>query len=121
MHLQAAGISLDFSRQRLTREVWEQLLALAQESDLMAQTKAMFDGAPINATENRPALHVALRANAQSTAYWGHAITQDVLLERERMLALAEQIRSGSIKGLDRKSTRLNSSHTDISRMPSSA
>ncbi len=99
MHIEAAGISLDFSRQRLTREVWEQLSALALESDLMAQAKAMFDGAPINATENRPALHVALRVNAQSTPYWGHAITQDVLHERGRMLALADQIRAGALRG----------------------
>mgnify|MGYP000034010138 FL=1 len=70
LHASGAGISIDYERQRVTREVMQQLLALADESQVMSQAQAMFKGEPINATEQRAVLHVALRGHAPNTP-WG--------------------------------------------------
>src|SRR5271168_331295 len=61
MTVEGAGITLGFSRQRITPEILQSLLALAEQADVAGQREAMFSGAPINATERRSALHVALR------------------------------------------------------------
>jgi glucose-6-phosphate isomerase len=58
----AVGIYLDYSKQRITGETKRLLLSLAEECDLAARIDAMFRGEKINVTENRAALHVALRA-----------------------------------------------------------
>ena len=60
-HLEAAGLSLDFSKNRITEETMSLLLSLAREQDLPAKIGAMFNGEAINRSENRPALHTALR------------------------------------------------------------
>ena len=70
-----AGITLDYSRQRVTAEVLQQLLALADESQVMAQAQAMFRGEPINATEQRAELHVALRGSHVNNPPWGATIS----------------------------------------------
>ena len=57
-----AGITIDYSHQRVTSEILQQLFALADESQVMAQAKSMFRGERINRTEHRAVLHVALRA-----------------------------------------------------------
>ncbi len=59
---EAAGLYLDYSKQRITDETLRLLVALADESGLAARIDAMFRGEQINVTENRAALHVALRA-----------------------------------------------------------
>src|SRR6266576_6189979 len=59
---QAAGLFLDYSKNRITDETLKLLLALAKESGLRAAMDAMFRGEKINLTENRAVLHVALRA-----------------------------------------------------------
>ena len=58
----AAGIFLDYSKQRVTDETIGLLCHLADESDLRGRIDAMFRGEKINVTENRAVLHVALRA-----------------------------------------------------------
>src|ERR1700722_19176528 len=58
----ALGIYLDYSKNRITGETVKLLLGLAEESGLRAQIDAMFRGDKINVTENRAVLHVALRA-----------------------------------------------------------
>ena len=60
--IEADGIFLDYSKNRLTDETLKLLLQLAEESGLKARIDAMFRGEKINITENRAVLHVALRA-----------------------------------------------------------
>ncbi|WP_221799903.1 glucose-6-phosphate isomerase [Oceanobacter mangrovi] len=60
-HLDAAGLSLDYSKNRVTKETIGYLLQLAEQRELPAQIEAMFNGESINRSENRPALHTALR------------------------------------------------------------
>ena len=62
MTLEAAGILLDYSKNRITDETLNLLLQLAEESGLRARIDAMFRGEKINVTEDRAVLHVALRA-----------------------------------------------------------
>ncbi|MCW8195175.1 glucose-6-phosphate isomerase [Proteobacteria bacterium 005FR1] len=64
---QAAGLYLDYSKNHLTREARELLLKIADEADLSSTITAMFAGEKINNTEDRAALHVALRSpNAET-------------------------------------------------------
>ncbi|MEN9762216.1 MAG: hypothetical protein RI906_2042 [Pseudomonadota bacterium] len=98
MHLEAAGLQLDFTHQAINADVHRALLALAATCDVAGQAQTMARGEPINATERRPVLHMALRVSDQSTSSpWGDAITQSVLDERRRFLNFAEGVRSGSI------------------------
>ena len=62
MTAEAAGLYLDYSKNRITDETLKLLLQLAEESGLRARIDAMFRGEKINITENRAVLHVALRA-----------------------------------------------------------
>src|SRR5664279_4264262 len=60
--LEATGLFLDYSKNRITQETLKLLLQLATESGLRERMEAMFTGEKINVTENRAVLHVALRA-----------------------------------------------------------
>src|SRR5246500_4560913 len=62
MAIEAAGLYLDYSKNRVTDETIKLLLQLAEESGLRARITAMFNGEKINTTEKRAVLHVALRA-----------------------------------------------------------
>ena len=64
---EAAGIYFDYSKNRITDETLELLLRLAEESDLRGHIDAMFAGQPINVSENRAVMHVALRAPRGAT------------------------------------------------------
>lgn len=64
MSLEAAGWRLDFSRHLLSRASAEALLKLADTSDLMNAREALFDGRPLNNTEDRAVLHTLLRSSA---------------------------------------------------------
>ncbi|QSX32777.1 glucose-6-phosphate isomerase [Shewanella avicenniae] len=66
MSLKQCGLFLDYSKNRLTEEVQQQLLALAQEAGLKQKITAMFSGDIINTTEKRAVLHTALRAAADA-------------------------------------------------------
>jgi len=59
---EAAGIYLDYSKNRITDETLKLLIQLAEESGLQERIDAMFRGEKINLTEKRAVLHVALRA-----------------------------------------------------------
>ena len=65
---QAAGLLLDFSRQRVDSTLMESFAMLAEQLDLRTRTEAMFSGAPINRTEGRAVLHTALRRPATAGA-----------------------------------------------------
>ena len=62
MAVKAAGLYLDYSKNRITGQTLKLLIQLARESDLSGRIAAMFSGQKINITENRAVLHVALRA-----------------------------------------------------------
>ena len=64
--LDAEGILLDFSRQLLDAPTLESLVALAEQTEVPRWIELMFGGHPINNTEDRPALHVALRRSAKA-------------------------------------------------------
>jgi glucose-6-phosphate isomerase len=101
MTAQAAGITLDYSRQRITPAIFEQLLALAQQSDVAGQRDAMLRGDTINNTEGRAVLHVALRGAQRADAPWPASISQGIQTQLARMAAMAQAIRSGHMPGFD--------------------
>ncbi|MDG2175202.1 MAG: glucose-6-phosphate isomerase [Gammaproteobacteria bacterium] len=67
--VEAAGLLLDYSKNLVTAETLELLTNLAEEAGLQKAISAMFSGEVINTTENRPALHVALRSPEQNTEF----------------------------------------------------
>src|SRR5262249_51912014 len=67
LSIEAAGIYLDYSKNRITAETLRLLLQLARESGLQSRIAAMFRGDKINVSENRAVLHVALRAPRGAT------------------------------------------------------
>lgn len=97
---QAGGLLLDFSRNRISVETLDLLLALANERGVVRAIEGLFSGANVNSTENRPALHMALRSPGGSPLLVGGVdIRPEVDSERERMLSLADSIRSGEFRG----------------------
>lgn len=93
---EAAGLRLDYSKQRLDEETLRLLVALAEQSGLRERTLAMFAGDRINTTEDRPVLHVALRApRGESIVVDGRDVVSDVHEVLDRMAAFCERVRSG--------------------------
>ena len=70
MTAEAAGIFLDYSKNRVTSETLRLLFQLAEEAGLRNRIEAMFRGEKINVTEDRAVLHVALRAPRDATIDW---------------------------------------------------
>jgi glucose-6-phosphate isomerase len=97
---EAAGLYLDYSKNRITDETLQLLLALAGECGLRARIAAMFSGEKINVTEQRAVLHVALRApNGESIFVDGADVVPGVHAVLDRMAAFADRIRSGQWPG----------------------
>jgi glucose-6-phosphate isomerase len=100
MTVEAAGVTLDYSKHLVTAETLGLLLRLAEESGLRARIEAMFQGQRINLTENRAVLHVALRApKGQVIPVDGVDVVPQVHAVLDRMAAFAEQVRSGAWLG----------------------
>jgi glucose-6-phosphate isomerase len=100
MTAEAAGIYLDFSKNRITNETIKLLLQLAEESGLRPRIEAMFRGDKINTTENRAVLHVALRApRGTSIVVDGHDVVPDVHDVLEKMADFSNRVRTGKWKG----------------------
>ena len=98
--LEADGIYLDYSKQRVTAETIGLLLDLVRESGLAELRAEMFGGEHINITEDRAVLHVALRApSSEQIVTDGADVVPDVHEVLDRMAAFAERIRSGEWKG----------------------
>jgi glucose-6-phosphate isomerase len=96
----AAGLHLDYSKNRVTDETLRSLVQLAGESGLRERIDAMFRGEHINVSENRAVLHVALRTPAdESLIVDGKNVVAEVHEVLGRMRALAESVRSGAWKG----------------------
>ena len=105
--VEAAGIYLDYSKNRITDETLGLLLQLAQESGLRAQIDAMFRGDAINISEKRAVLHTALRAPRDATIlHEGRNVVQDVHAVLDRMSDFSNRVRSGDWKGHSGKRIR---------------
>jgi glucose-6-phosphate isomerase len=95
MVAEAAGIRLDYSKNRVTDETMRLLVALAEECGLRDRIEAMFRGEHINITEDRAVLHVALRApEGESIEVDGHDVVPDVHAVLDRMAAFSDRIRA---------------------------
>ena len=100
MTAEAAGIYLDYSKNRITAETLKLLLELAEASGLRARIDAMFRGEKINVSERRAVLHVALRAPAgASIIVDGENVVPQVHAVLDRMADFSNRVRSGAWKG----------------------
>src|SRR5262245_46783831 len=97
MAAEAAGLYLDYSKNRITDRTLTLLAQLAEESDLRGRIDAMFRGDKINTTERRAVLHVALRAPREaSIVVDGKNVVPGVHAVLDRMAELSNRIRGGA-------------------------
>ena len=100
MTAEAAGIYLDYSKNRITDDTLKLLVQLAKESGLRTRIDAMFRGEKINRTENRAVLHVALRAPREASIVLdGHDVVPDVYDVLGKMGDFSNRVRSGAWRG----------------------
>ena len=98
--VEAAGIYLDYSKNRINNETLTLLLQLAEQADLKARIDGMFRGDKINSTENRAVLHVALRAPRDSSIMVdGENVVPEVHKVLDAMSGFANRVCSGEWKG----------------------
>ena len=97
---EAAGIYLDYSKNRITDETLRLLVQLAEECNLRDRINAMFRGDAINLSEQRPALHIALRApKDEQIIVDGIDVVPEVQAVLDRMGNFADGLRSGQWRG----------------------
>jgi glucose-6-phosphate isomerase len=100
MTAEAAGLFLDYSKNRITNETVTLLLKLADETGLRSRINAMFSGEKINITENRAVLHVALRApKGARILVDGRNVVPDVHAVLDKMESFSKRVRDGAWKG----------------------
>jgi glucose-6-phosphate isomerase len=100
MAVEAVGLYLDYSKNRITDETLELLFDLAQESGLHARIEALFSGEKINVTEKRAVLHTALRApQDMSIIVDGENVVPRVHAVLDKMMEFSERVRSGGWRG----------------------
>jgi len=100
MTAEAAGVFLDYSKNRIDDETVSLLVRLAEQSGLRERIDAMFRGEKINVTENRAVLHVALRAPRRaSIVVDGKNVVPEVHAVLDKMADFANRIRGGQWKG----------------------
>jgi glucose-6-phosphate isomerase len=100
MTAEAAGVFLDYSKNRIDDETISLLVQFAEQSGLRERIDAMFRGEKINVTENRAVLHVALRApRGASIVVDGKNVVPEVHAVLDKMADFANRIRSGQWKG----------------------
>ena len=105
--VEAAGIYLDYSKNRITDETVRLLLELAKESGLRSRIDAMFRGEKINVTEKRAVLHVALRApKEQKILVDGVNVVPLVHAVLDKMADFSNRVRRGEWKGYTGKAIR---------------
>ena len=98
--LEAAGVYLDYSKNRITDETLSLLVRLADACGLRARIDGMFRGEKINASEKRAVLHVALRApRGTSILVDGKNVVPEVHAVLDRMRDFANRVRSGAWTG----------------------
>jgi glucose-6-phosphate isomerase len=105
--LEALGIYLDYSKNRITDETIKLLLELAQSSGLRQRIDAMFNGEKINVTEQRAVLHIALRAPKDQTIMVdGENVVTQVHTVLDKMEDFSNRVRSGAWTGYTGKRIR---------------
>src|SRR6201992_3595550 len=105
--LEAAGIYLDYSKNRITDETLQLLVRLAEESGLRERTAAMFAGEKINTSEKRAVLHVALRApKGQTILVDGENVVPEVHAVLDRMTDFSNRVRGDNWLGHTGKKIR---------------
>ncbi len=107
MVAEGADLYLDYSKNRVTDETMALLQQLARECGVAGRIEAMFSGESINSTEQRAALHVALRAPPGERIVSGGAdVVPQVQAVLARMASFAESVRSGAWRGHDGRTIR---------------
>ncbi len=107
MAAEAAGVYLDYSKNRITDETLKLLLDLAEQSGLRERIGAMFRGEQINTTEHRAALHIALRVpEGASITVDGKNVVPEVHAVLGKMADFSKRIREGEWKGYSGKRIR---------------
>ena len=105
--LEAAGLRLDYSKNRITDDTLRRLLALARAVRLRPAIAAMFSGAKVNATEGRAVLHVALRNRSNTPILVeGQNVMPAVRRVLKQMSVFSNAVRSGAWKGHTRRPIR---------------
>ena len=105
--VEAAGLFLDYSKNRITDETVRLLVGLARTRAVEARRDAMFSGEKINVSENRAVLHVALRApRGQRILVDGKDVVPEVHSVLDRMAQFSDQVRSGAWTGHSGKRIR---------------
>src|SRR5262249_36948123 len=100
MAVEAVGLYLDYSKNRITEETLTLLFRLADEAGLQARIEAMFRGEKINLTENRAVLHTALRAPRDaSIVVDGENVVRKVHAVLDKMADFSDRVRSGAWTG----------------------
>jgi glucose-6-phosphate isomerase len=98
--LQVGDVYLDYAKQRVTRQTVRLLIGLAEAAGLRERIEAMFAGERINVTEDRPALHVALRATRDAVIEVdGENVVPKVHAVLDRMSEFSNRVRSGQLRG----------------------
>ncbi|MCP5264662.1 MAG: glucose-6-phosphate isomerase [Burkholderiaceae bacterium] len=104
LSFETAGLYVDLSRHRLPARAWSSFERLVGAADLVGWRRAMFAGDPINLTEERAVLHVALRASGEQPFRLG-AVGEDLMPEigdtLARMAAFSDRVRDGSWRGAE--------------------
>ena len=98
--IEAGELMLDYSKHRVDAEAMRLLAGLAAQAQLPRWIARMFGGEPINSTEARAVLHVALRSDDASFPE-GHDVMSDVRGARERMRRFVDEMQRGALKGAD--------------------
>jgi len=102
--LQAAGLNLDYSKNRITSTTIELLTKLAQARNVPSSVQAMFNGELVNQSENRPALHTALRNfSGDAVMVDGKDVMPEVQKTLIRMKEFCWSIRSHQWRGFSNK------------------
>ena len=100
MAVTAGDLHLDYSKHRVTDQTVAALMAVARRAGVEERRDAMFAGAPINTTEGRAVLHVALRMpRGARLEVGGHDVVADVHKVLDRMGSVASRLRSGAWTG----------------------
>jgi glucose-6-phosphate isomerase len=99
--IEACGLLFDYSKNPLTAETRQLLVAVAEDASVPAQVAAMFEGRKINVTEKRAVLHTALRNRSDRPVLVdGKDVMPDIRAVLSRMQAMAERVRGGIARGV---------------------
>ena len=93
------GWRFDFTKQLLDDAAWDALQRVAEDANWRGAIAAQFAGAPINETEGRAVLHMALRGEAEDGFHVaGEPVMDDVMATRDAFLAFADAVREGGYR-----------------------